>query len=278
MKKFTTALLSLMSAALMAQIPNPSFENWTSGAPNGWNVLTAAYLSGGVTQSTNAHAGSFAVELNTVALGPYYESGVIETGGSSGYVVNAGNVGSVSGWYILNLAGTDEFAIGVNTKCSSNTQNSSGAALIKTNTAVYKQFTVTQSVLNACTADSLNISFSIFNGSGYTTSGSYVIIDDLSLTPAGIDEISNTVTLEKVYPNPANNWCNIIYSLPTDGLVNIALYDISGRKIETLLSNTQQTNGRYKLPVDVSSLTSGIYIYTITVNGQSYAQKLTVSR
>jgi hypothetical protein len=278
MKKFTTVLLSLMSGALMAQIPNPSFENWTSGAPNGWNVLTAAYLPGGVTQSANAHAGTSAVQLNTVALGPYYESGSIETGGSSGYVINAGNVASVSGWYILSLAGTDEFAIGVNTKCASNTLSSTGAAIIKTNTAVYKQFTVTQVVSNACTTDSLNISFSIFNGSGYTTPGSTVTIDDLSLTPAGLDEISNNVTLEKAYPNPANNFCNIIYSLPSDGLVNISLYDISGRKIETLLSNTQQSNGRYKLPVDVSTLASGIYVYTITVNGQSYAQKLTVSR
>jgi hypothetical protein len=277
MKKITILFLTLLSGSLIAQIPNPSFENWTSGSPNGWYVLP---IPGSVSQSANAHAGTSAVELNTVNPGFGNVSGTVHTGtATSEYFINSGNFSSLSGWYILNISGGDVLFITLATKCAPNTSNGAGFVQIKSNSAVYKQFTVPMTYGNVCTSDSAFIEFSIIDtATGFTNNGTFAIIDDLQLGPAGINEISNSVTLEKAYPNPANTECNIIYSLPSDGIVNIALYDISGRKIETLLNNEQQSNGRYKLPVDVSGLASGIYVYTITVNGQSYAQKLTVSR
>ncbi len=45
-----------------------------------------------------------------------------------------------------------------------------------------------------------------------------------------------------------------------------------------LLNNTNQTPGRYKLPVDVHTLASGVYAYTITVDGVAYTQKLLVAK
>ena len=277
MKKLTTLFFTLISGALMAQIPNPSFETWAAGSPTGWYAVP---IPGSVSQSSNAHAGTSAVELNTVNPGFGNVSGVVHTGTSTGtYFVNAGNFTYLSGWYILNVSGADVFLATVGTKCAPNTNNGAGFLQTHSNTAVYKQFTINMSYGNACTSDSAFIEFSIIDtATGFTNNGTFAIIDDLQLGPAGIHEISNNVTLEKAYPNPANTQCNIIYSIPSDGLVNIALYDISGRKVKTLLENTQQSNGRYKLPVDVSDLNTGIYIYTITVNGQSYAQKLTVSK
>ncbi len=132
---------------------------------------------------------------------------------------------------------------------------------------------------HTCTADSAFIVMGLVDSNtGTTHSGSYAIVDDLSLTPAGINEISNNIALEKAYPNPASNICNIVYSIPSSANVSVSLYDISGRQVQNLLTDTQLPRGRYKIPVDVTGLNSGIYIYRVVVNDEAYSQKLTVAK
>ncbi len=263
---------------MIAQIPNASFETWTAGTPNGWSVTSS--VAGTVTQVSPGHAGSSSVSLNSVSLGGNYYGGAIKTGGSSGFFSNTGNFSNVSGWYKLNVSGGDELYITASRKCAPNTGNGGGAFSSSTNTNVFTQFTATMADYGSCTSDSAEISITLTNlGTGHTSAGSYAIVDDLALgAPAGINEISNDVTLEKAYPNPANDICNIIYSIPSDATVNVSLYDISGRMVQNLLDDTKQARGRYKIPVDVSGLASGIYVYRIMVDGQTYSQKLTVSK
>lgn len=277
MKKLTTLILSLASTAIMAQIPNASFENWTSGSPNNWYLPVP--VPGTVTQSSNAHAGSSAVSLNSVNFSSYYFGGIVMSGSSDGFFLDATNPAAISGWYILNSAGGDQLSVTATTKCSSGSTNSAGAFNTSTSTAVYKQFTVCLSG-STCTPDSTGITIGLIGTSGPTHAGSYAIVDELSYTtcPTGVPTIGNTVNLEKAYPNPASTTCNIIYSIPSDATVSINLYDISGRMVKSLLADTKQTPGRYKLPFDVTSLPNGIYIYTVTVNGQVYSQKLTIAR
>jgi len=280
MKKLITLLLSLTSTVLIAQIPNASFENWTAGSPDNWQVITA-YLPTTVTQSSSAHAGTYAVQLNSVNVSSYYVGGVIETGtASGGYFLNSGNPVALDGWYKLNSVSGDELSVIASTKCPDDTANSGGTFTDTASTSVYKEFSVCLTYVNSCTADSASIAIALTNTGGFTHSGSVATVDDLSFGSCvnGIAPISNKVTLEKAYPNPASTTCNIIYSIPSNGTVSIDLYDISGRKIKSLLGDTKQTTGRYKLPVDVSNLSNGIYVYTIKVDGQVYAQKLTVAR
>ncbi len=122
MKRITTLLLSLATSAVMAQIPNAGFENWTSGAPDGWTVTTAG-ISGSVTQASPGYSGNYAVSFNSVQILSYYAGGLIKSGGSSGFFSNTGNFGVLTGWYKLNSVGGDEFYIGVATKCPNDTAN-----------------------------------------------------------------------------------------------------------------------------------------------------------
>jgi hypothetical protein len=280
MKKLTTLFLSVMSMALVAQIPNPSFESWTSGAPNGWTIYSF-YAAGSVTESNTAHAGSHSVSLNAVLVSSTYYGGFVQTGASLGddYFANAGNPKAINGWYQMTTSGGDAFYY---TATAKNAGGAIGAGSGNTGvaTAVWKQFSICINY-SAGTADSLSIQLELANvSSGQPHAGSFILVDDLSFGTCltGIDEIGNDVKIEAAYPNPASTICNIIYSIPTDAKVNINLYDISGRKVATLLDDTEQTPGRYKVPVDVSNLANGIYIYRVTVNGQSYAQKLTVAK
>lgn len=277
MKKLTTLFLSVISTALMAQIPNASFENWTSNDPNGWTDGNSI-LPGTTTKSSTAQAGSFACQLNGVGGA----GGFVTTGTFSGtvYFAQAGNPAAVNGYYKLNDAnGSDAINVIVATKCASGSANGTNTFATTNSTLVYKAFSLCITS-GGCTTDSATITVQL-NSSGAVSSSSYAVIDNLSIgacNPAGLDEVNGQVKLEAAYPNPASTFCNIIYSIPTDATVNVSLYDISGRKVSTLLDDTKQTYGRYKLPVDVSNLTNGIYIYRVTVDGQSYAQKLTVVR
>lgn len=279
MKKITTLFLSLMSTALIAQIPNPSFENWTAGAPDNWTVYTF-FAPGSVTESNTAHAGSHSVSLNSVLVSSRYYGGFIQTGPSLGdmFFANSGNPAALNGWYQLTTSGGDQFYIQVVAKMGSSAIGS-GSLQIPWAASVWKHFSVCINYTSG-TADSMSIQLELANGVNPTNPGSVLLIDDLSFgsCTAGIDEIGQNVKLEPSYPNPASTICNVIFSIPGYGRVNADLYDMTGRKVMDLLQSTQMSPGQYKIPVDVSGLANGIYIYRITVDGTTYSQKLTVAR
>ncbi len=270
MKTLTTLFLSLMSSILIAQIPNASFESWTGSNPDSWT------FTGTVIQSVTAHAGYYAAQLNADSLNP--ASTTLTTGNTQTiYVPYSGNFDTVYGWYMLDIASPDSLTMQVKTKCAPNISNGNAVWTTKVNTLVYKQFKARVNY-GSCTSDSLTITFSLTNQS--LSGSAYAIIDDLA--PAnnitGLDEKSNDVTIGNAFPNPASTTCNIIYSVPTDATVNVSLYDISGRLIKTLLTNTQQSPGRYKMPIDVSNIPRGIYMYRVLLNNQAYTQKLVIAK
>jgi hypothetical protein len=78
----------------------------------------------------------------------------------------------------------------------------------------------------------------------------------------------NSIALT-LYPNPFNARTTISYSLPRDSEIEIAIYDITGRKIETLVQG-QQTAGEHLVVWDGKDLPSGLYFYRI--NAGEYSQ------
>jgi photosystem II stability/assembly factor-like uncharacterized protein len=68
--------------------------------------------------------------------------------------------------------------------------------------------------------------------------------------------------LKQNYPNPFNPVTKIQYSLPSSSLVRITVYDITGRKMASLV-NTFQNTGTYTVTFDGSSFASGVYFYTL---------------
>jgi hypothetical protein len=283
MKTLITLFLTTLSCIMLAQIPNPSFETWAGGDPTGWNTLN--YLEAGtVTQSATAHNLSSSAALNSLSFGGTYFGGYLQTGTSSHpYFASPGNPAALNGWYQLNATGGDEFKVQLLAKdASGNIKGSATMDYTATTGAVWKQFSACIGYTGV--ADSAEILFTLTNSiSGNTHNGSYALVDDLSLGSCftginGIEEISNNITLESAYPNPANNIFNIIYSIPNTSNVSVALYDFSGRKVMGPLNNINQSPGKYKLPVDIHTLVNGIYTYAITVDGIPYTQKLVVAK
>jgi len=118
----------------------------------------------------------------------------------------------------------------------------------------------------------------------YYTSKSYVSLPVLNkIAPsanlvASVQGDNNSETaysfkLEQNYPNPFNPVTRIDYSLLADGNVTIIVYDISGRKIASLV-NDYKTSGLHSVNFDASGISSGIYFYKIESGNFSAVKKM----
>ncbi len=77
--------------------------------------------------------------------------------------------------------------------------------------------------------------------------------------------------LSQNYPNPFNPSTKINYDIPLDGKVNVTVFDMSGKEVNTLV-NDVKTAGYYTINFNATNLSSGIYFYKISVdaNGQNF--------
>ncbi|MEQ8524552.1 FG-GAP-like repeat-containing protein [Gracilimonas sp.] len=83
------------------------------------------------------------------------------------------------------------------------------------------------------------------------------------------EELPGSFTLSQNYPNPFNPTTTIHYELAEQAKVNISVFDILGRKVETLISENGVRPGYYKLNWDASRYASGMYIYVLNVKSTS---------
>ena len=70
------------------------------------------------------------------------------------------------------------------------------------------------------------------------------------------------------YPNPFDHSTTLSYSLLKSGRVVLAVFDMFGREIKTLVNEVQSPD-KYSVHFDASSLPSGIYFYRFQV-GEAY--------
>ena len=68
------------------------------------------------------------------------------------------------------------------------------------------------------------------------------------------------------YPNPFNPTTTISYRLAKAGKVRLEVFDVTGRKVRTLVRE-KQPSGAYKVTFNAQALSSGLYIYRLRQNG-----------
>jgi hypothetical protein len=79
------------------------------------------------------------------------------------------------------------------------------------------------------------------------------------------------------YPNPFNSSTSISYSIAEAGFVSLKVFDILGQEVSALV-NEDKDAGMYDVVFNASELTSGVYIYTLQVNGYSQSRKMILLR
>ena len=75
------------------------------------------------------------------------------------------------------------------------------------------------------------------------------------------------------YPNPFNPVTKITFELPESGYTEIIVFDIAGREI-TFLISAYKNAGIHSIEFNGKGLSSGIYFYTLSVNGYSITRKM----
>ena len=88
-------------------------------------------------------------------------------------------------------------------------------------------------------------------------------------------EKKSVLYLDQNYPNPFNNSTNIYFSIQSEGVVNLSVYDINGRKIQTL-ENRFLPSGSYRSVFNAGSYPSGVYFYILNLNGERITKKMTL--
>jgi hypothetical protein len=117
---------------------------------------------------------------------------------------------------------------------------------------------------------------------GYVTLHTFVCPDSVETIPvfATVLDVSEhggalplSFALEPAFPNPFNPTTTIGYSIPRDALVSMTVYDVTGRKVATLL-NQMQSAGVHRVTFDASALASGVYWLRMQAGDLSARQKL----
>ncbi|MBN2011896.1 lamin tail domain-containing protein [candidate division KSB1 bacterium] len=98
--------------------------------------------------------------------------------------------------------------------------------------------------------------------------------DDNESSAVDIPTVSSPDRFELLqnYPNPFNPVTTIRYTLNAAGHVTLIVYDVLGREIRTLVDERQDAHS-YAIQFDASDLTSGVYIYRLSVRDKFTATK-----
>ncbi len=105
------------------------------------------------------------------------------------------------------------------------------------------------------------------------------INSDGSLGPYVVDVNDDKIpipygyTLLQNYPNPFNAETSISYALGESGNVNLTVYNISGKLVDTLVDENQNT-GTYTINWDASVYACGIYFYKLTANDKTMTKRM----
>jgi len=80
--------------------------------------------------------------------------------------------------------------------------------------------------------------------------------------------LPQTTELFQNYPNPFNPVTTISYALSQAGQAELSVFNLNGQLVRSLV-NVKQEKGSHKVEFDAGDLTSGLYIYTLKVDGKA---------
>ena len=112
------------------------------------------------------------------------------------------------------------------------------------------------------------------NGNG-NEGGDHIYTNSLAITEGTSSvEAQNTLSASlNVYPNPATNFLNLEYTLPSASHVTVQAWGIDGKLIKTL-ADAQQAAGKNNIQANISDMTTGTYLVKISAGDYSSVQRV----
>jgi serine protease AprX len=99
--------------------------------------------------------------------------------------------------------------------------------------------------------------------------------------PLAAESTSNLAISEEgklvSYPNPFSELTTIRYAVEQDGLVTVEVFDILGKKVRTLVSESK-TAGNHSVDFRAENLPAGTYIYKVEAGNKVYSNKMLLAK
>jgi hypothetical protein len=281
------SVLALVSFTVNSQtIPNNGFETWAITPPAPFESAEGWAGGPSISKSTNAHSGSFALQLETaVFTNPNNGetdtiSGNAFTGtpgmgpgmpGTPGFEFT-GRPDSLTGWYTYNTVGNDanEIRIILSRWDTLTLQREEIANIVFScnPSELYSRFSFPIQYNNSNIPDTASIEIRSSNSPMEAPIlGSILLVDDLEFTSAdqtGFSYIEPSPSF-RISPNPANDFLNI--SVKNNGQIKII--NALGQTMESI-----QLNENSIISISTSNYSNGIYFI---VNKGNFSSKFIVN-
>ena len=85
--------------------------------------------------------------------------------------------------------------------------------------------------------------------------------------------VPSEIGLEENYPNPFNPQTTIAFSLPEAAQVQLVIYDMLGRQVQTLVDGAL-SSGRHEVRFEAGDLPSGTYLYRLVTPTQTFVKQM----
>lgn len=121
-------------------------------------------------------------------------------------------------------------------------------------------------------SDNIVIKYTLFNEIDPAMSISFTIT--WNNEPEKVEDLISHYEFSNAYPNPASSNVYFNYSFYSiDGLVELKVRDLLGGEVQRVVI----TDNQGKLALDVNDLNSGVYFYSLIINGEpQFTRKLVV--
>ncbi|MEL6772571.1 MAG: T9SS type A sorting domain-containing protein [Bacteroidota bacterium] len=99
---------------------------------------------------------------------------------------------------------------------------------------------------------------------------------DVGMAVAGEDDLVQGSRLIEAYPNPTTDAATFVYTLDAATDVQLAVYDVTGRRVALLVDAVQ--TGEQRVRFDASDLAPGVYVYRLAAADRVETGKLILAR
>ena len=88
--------------------------------------------------------------------------------------------------------------------------------------------------------------------------------------------MASSIVLYANYPNPFNPVTNVSFHLPEPAQVTLVIFDALGREVSRPLDQVPHSSGRHDVAVDLSRMSTGVYLYQLEAGGQTLTRAMTL--
>ncbi|MEO6902659.1 MAG: T9SS type A sorting domain-containing protein [Bacteroidia bacterium] len=287
-----TAIFTYVGA--IAQIPNNSFEKWTTmgsySNPEGWGTMNNKTASAKVytaTKGTPGSAGAAYLILTSLKVGSSVVNGIAVSGKLdsitmkpiSGFAFNQRPTALTGKWQFM---GSNPGSISVTlTKWNSSTKMretiGTASKTLSGMAMSWASFSIPFTYSNSSLPDTCII---VLEASGSKpVVNDYLWVDNLNFTgiiATKLKEEAVVLNSMTVYPNPASNYITLNFNTLSPQLITIKIVDVVGKVV--LIKNISLLEGNSKEIINTSSLATGsYYVNTISKDGNVF-RKLIINR